>query len=350
VVHAFSLAFPGHPCDESRFVDDTVRRWALPLERLAYAAATRADFEWEVDRFHEIPSEPTGAILHPLRRRVREAGLRVVLTGYGGDEWFTGNLSHTADLLRSGNLFGAVRQLRHDAALPGRGFSYLGLARMAVGELLPPRTRRVLGRLVGSHPRRLDWINPAFAARVGLADRLRPKPLPPASSRAQGDTYRMANNVQRAFGDEREHRAARAEGIDQRHPFYDRRLAEFGLALPESELWHLGVTKVIARRALDGMLVDSVRCRRDKAEFSTAYAGAIAAAGGRCAFERLRSAEAGWVDGRVALQMHDDMIRLYSADDDAYIPLADVLCTILGIELWLQRALPKDGHDAPYSI
>jgi asparagine synthase (glutamine-hydrolysing) len=349
-VHAFSLAFPGHRCDERRFVDDTVRRWTVPLERLTYAAATRADFEWEVDRFHEMPSEPTGAILHPLRRRVREAGLRVVLTGFGGDEWFTGSLSHTADLLGSGNLFGALRQLRHDAALPGRGYSYLGLARNAVGQLLPSSTRRVLGRLLGSRPRRLDWINPLFAARVGLADRLQPKPLPPASSRSRRDTYWTANNVQRTFADEREHRAARAAGIDQRHPFYDRRLAEFGLALPEPELWHLGVTKVIVRRALDGMLVDSVKRRNDKAEFSTAYAGAIAAAGGRRAFERLRSVEAGWVDGRVALQMHDDMIRLYSAGDDAYIPLADVLCTILGIELWLQRAHPKDGHDAHYAI
>jgi asparagine synthase (glutamine-hydrolysing) len=348
-VHALTIAYPGQPCDEGRFVDDTVRRWALPSERITYAPATRADFEWEVDRFHDLPSEPTGANFHPLRRRARDTGLRVALTGYGGDEWFTGSLFHTADMLRAWNLVGAVRQARHDAALPGRNFPYLGLGRIAVGPLLPPRVRRVLGRLVGGGPPRFDWMPPAFAARVGLRDRLKPAPLPPAASRAQADLYCMANNVQRAFADEREHRSARAAGIDQRHPFYDRRLAEFGLSLPEAQRWYLGVTKVVVRRALADLLVDSVRNRHDKAEFSSAYAGAIAAAGGRRAFERLRTADAGWVDGAVALRMHDDMIRLYSAGDGAYIRLADTLWTILGIELWLERAFAKDSHDADHA-
>jgi asparagine synthase (glutamine-hydrolysing) len=172
-----------------------------------------------------------------------------------------------------------------------------------------------------------------------LRDRLRPGPEPPARSRAQRDVYRVANHVQRSFAIEREHRASRAEGIDERHPFYDRRVAEFGLALPESERWHLGVVKVVVRRALSDLLNDSVRRRNDKAEFSGSYAGAIAAAGGRRAFERLRSADAGWVDGPVALRMHDEMIRLYTAGDAAYIRLADVLWTILGIELWLERGV-----------
>jgi hypothetical protein len=235
----------------------------------------------------------------------------------------------------------AVRQWRHDAALPGRGFTRLGLARGAVSAVLPPALRRRLKPMFGRPAPRFDWIRRDFASRVALADRLVAPPPPTCASRAQGDAYRMANNIQRAFGDEREHRSARAAGIDQRHPFCDRRIAEFGLALPESERWHLGVVKVIVRRALGHLLVDSVRRRNDKAEFSTVYAGAIAAAGGRDAFLRLRSAEAGWVDGGVALHLHDEMIRLYSAGDAAYIRLADTLWTILAIELWLERGLPS---------
>jgi asparagine synthase (glutamine-hydrolysing) len=338
-VRAFSTVYPGDACDESRFIDETVRRWAIPSERLAFVPPSRADFEWEVERFHDLPSEPSGASSHPLRRRIREAGVRVVLTGYGGDEWFTGSPSHTADLLQQGRLIAALRQFRHDAALPGRGYSYLGLARTAVGPLLPPLARRALKPLAGSRPLRFDWIPAAFSERVALRDRLKPRADPPASSRAQRDVYRVGNSLQRAFANEREYRAARAAGIDERHPFLDRRIAEFGLALPESERWHLGAVKVVLRRALGDLLVESVRTRNDKAEFSSSYAGAIAAAGGRRAFERLRSADAGWVEGRVALRMHDEMIRLYSAGDPAYIRLADVLWTILGIELWLERGV-----------
>jgi hypothetical protein len=149
----------------------------------------------------------------------------------------------------------------------------------------------------------------------------------------------VANNVQRAFANEREHRAARAAGNDERHPFLDRRIAEFGVALPESERWHLGVVKVVLRRALSDLLVEQVRTRNDKAEFSSSYAGAIAAAGGRRAFARLRSADAGWIDGRVVLSMHDEMIRLYTNGDAAYIRLADVLWTILAVELWVERGV-----------
>jgi asparagine synthase (glutamine-hydrolysing) len=338
-VLAFSTVYPGDPCDESRFIDETARRWAIPSECLAFVPPTRADFEWEVDRFHDLPSEPTGASSHPLRRRIRDAGLRVVLTGYGGDEWFTGSPSHTADLLEQGHVIAAVRELLYDAALPGRGYSFLGLARGAVGPLLPPLARRVLKPLFGNRPHRFDWIPAAFAARVALRDRLQPGPQFAASSRAQQDAYRVANNVQRAFACEREHRTSRAAGIEERHPLHDRRIAEFGLALPESERWHLGVVKVALRRALSGLLVDSVRGRNDKAEFSSSYAGAITAAGGRRAFARLRSADAGWVDAGVALRMHDEMIRLYTGGDAAYIRLADVLWTILGVELWLERGV-----------
>jgi asparagine synthase (glutamine-hydrolysing) len=338
-VRAFSTVYPGEACDESRFIDETTRRWGIPSERLAFVPPSRGDFEWEVDRFHDLPSDPSGASSHPLRRRVRDAGVRVLLSGYGGDEFFTGSPSHTADLLQQGRLLAATRQLLHDVALPGRGFSYLGLARGAVGPLLPPFARRVLKPLLGNPPRRFDWIPAAFAARVALRDRLKPRPEPPAGSHAQRDACRVANNVQRAFANEREHRAARAAGNDERHPFLDRRIAEFGVALPESERWHLGVVKVVLRRALSDLLVEQVRTRNDKAEFSSSYAGAIAAAGGRRAFARLRSADAGWIDGRVVLSMHDEMIRLYTNGDAAYIRLADVLWTILAVELWVERGV-----------
>lgn len=354
-VHAVSLLYPGDPCDETRFIDDTIRHWDLPWERLRFVPPVRADFEREVERFRNLPLDPNGGFDQPQYRRAADLGLRVMLTGFGGDEWFTGSPSHTADLLREGRVVAATRRLLHDAALPGRGYTYLGLARGAVGPLLPPWLMRIARPLAGTRPLRYDWIPAAFSARVALPDREAPRPGPRASSRAQGDVYRMANGIQRTLADEHEQLASRHAGLDERHPFYDRRVAEFGLALPEPERNHLGVTKVIVRRALAGLLVDSVRTRNDKAEFSSTCVAAIAAAGGRAAFARLRSADAGWVDGAVALRMHDDMIRLYREGSAAYIRLADVLWTILAIDLWLERAVGvpivprKERHDVAHT-
>ena len=343
-IHTVSLTFSGDACDESRFIDDTVRRWNLPSDRIVFTPTPWVNLEREVDRFRHLPLDPAGGVANPLHRRARALGLRVMLTGLGGDEWFSGSSAHSADLLRRGRVIAAARQCWHDAHLPGRGFTYLGLARGAVGPLLPAWARRMLRPVAGARPLRHDWIPETFAARVALRDRIRPLAPPSAGSLAQRAIYRLANGIQRTLGDEHEQRMTSAAGLDQRHPFYDRRVAEFGLALPERERAHLGVTKVIVRRALADRMAESVRARADKAEFSPIFAAAIAAAGGRRAFERLRSADLGWVDGRVAQGMHDEMIRLYSAGDAAYIRLADALWTILSIDLWLERALKGKSY------
>lgn len=346
-IHAVSLMFPGEPCDEGRFIDDTVRHLELPSARVAFTPATQADLEREVDRFRHLPLDPAGGFANPLHRRARTLGLRVVLTGFGGDEWFGGSPLQTADLIAHGRFLAAARQLRHDAALPGRGYTYLGLARGAVGPLLPAWARRILRPVAGGPPLRHDWIPEPFATRVALRDRVAPRPRPRSSSRAQGEVYRMATGLQRLLADEYEQRTSRGAGLDQRHPFYDRRVAEFALALPETERAHMGVTKVIVRRALADRMAASVRARNDKAEFSSTFAAALAAAGGRRAFERLRSADLGWVDGRVARGMYDEMIRLYSAGDAAYIRVADVLWTIRSIDLWLDRAVGAPPRVSP---
>jgi len=57
--------------------------------------------------------------------------------------------------------------------------------------------------------------------------------------------------------------------MDCRLPFFDRRLVEFLFALPEEQRWENEWTKTVLRRAMDGVLPDSVRIRKDKAEFSS---------------------------------------------------------------------------------
>jgi len=275
-------------------------------------------------------------VLDPLRRRAA-AEVDVVLTGYGGDDWFTGSPLHTADLLREGRVLAAARQYRHDVALPGRGFTRAGLLRAAVAPVLPRAARAVLRPVAGSRRPSYDWIRPEFAARVGLTDRLRRPAARAWRTLVQGEIHKVANSPQQLVGDEREDRAAAAAGIDQRHPFNDRRLAEFGFALPESQRWAGGQTKVVMRRALKTVLPASVLARNDKAEFSSTLVDTIEGLGGRAFFSRLRVAETGWVDDRVIQRIYDEMAGLYRRGDESYIPLADAVWSVAAVELWLTR-------------
>ena len=338
-VRALSLAFPGEPCDESAYVDAVASAHGLALEKETVRPVPRAVFVERIRRSRDVPPEPNGAILDPLRRKAKDRGVDVVLTGYGGDDCFTGSPSHTADLLRDGRLVAAALQWTRDGGLPGRGYRYAQLARTAVAPLLPAALKTALRPIAGSPPPRYEWIREEFAERVALSDRRRERDGPEFPTLVQRDMYRLLHGAVQAIGDEQEDRAAHAAGVDQRHPFYDRRVAEFGLALPESQRWKGSETKVVVRRALGGVLPPLVRKRNDKAEFSSTYVRTLEAIDARALLERPRTEAAGWVDAAATRRLYDDMLRLYNRGDEAYIRLAGAVWSVVAMELWLEHGL-----------
>jgi asparagine synthetase B (glutamine-hydrolysing) len=272
----------------------------------------------------------------------------VALTGYGGDEWFTGSTTHTADLLRRGRLLAAWRQLRAEATLHLRR-DVISLARRAVAPLIPQPVRSMISPYRRRRAPLFDWIRPEFQRRVGLMDRLRPEwayktDFPTA---AQGEIYRVATGATQLIGDDMEERAAAAAGLEQRHPFTDRRIAEFGLALPEEQRWSETETKVVLRRAmrLGGSVPEQVLARHDKAEFSSSYVDALQLFGAG-AFARLRTEDLGWVDGEKVRAMYPRMLSLYTSGDEAYIPLSGSLWAVLSLELCLDGLQQARGHGA----
>ena len=331
-VRAFSVTFPGLSMDETPYIDAVVQKWRLPSVRLAARAATLEEMTQQIRQYDEVPTYPHGAVLDPLRRRAAPE-VDVLLTGYGGDDWFTGSVLHTADLLREGRIVAAAVQYRHDTR-PG---AHARLLRAVMAPLLPPSARAMLRPLVGTRPPSYPWIRPEFAARVGLHERLRPPVPVRCRTLVQTQMRAVANSAQQVTGDELEDRAAAAAGLDQRHPFNDRRLAEFGFALPESQRWAGAETKVVMRRAIGDLLPDLVRVRTDKAEFTPTFVQAIEALGGRACFARLRSADAGWVDAAAVGRLYEEMSGLYSRGDQSYIPRADALWSVAALELWLHH-------------
>jgi asparagine synthase (glutamine-hydrolysing) len=207
-----------------------------------------------------------------------------------------------------------------------------------IGSLLTNRMRSRLRPLLGARRAPCPWIAPAFARRVGLAKRLESPAAATFPTREQQDLYNGATSLPQILGDEMEDRAARAYGIEHRHPFYDRRLAEFALALPSSQRARGRQDKVLVRTALREHLPQSVAAREDKAEFSSTYVQALEAIGGRELFARMRSEDAGWVDGKAIRKMYDDMIQLYSRGTDAYIASTGPLWAVAALEVWLDRA------------
>ena len=66
-------------------------------------------------------------------------------------------------------------------------------------------------------------------------------------------------------------KAAARFGIELRHPFRDRRLMEFCLALPAEQKLHKGLNRMVMRRAMAGIVPDEIMCRGDKVDFHSEH-------------------------------------------------------------------------------
>ena len=315
-IHAFSATFPNRSCDESRFIEAVVEKWRLPATRADVVLPTIDELHEDIDRYLDLNITP-GSTGNVLRRRAAAMGVDILLTGFGGDDYFSGSSLGLPAMLSRGQVIRA--------------------ARAAVNTLLNDRARRLLRPVFGARRPARAWIRPEFRRRVNLDERVRPAPARPFPTREQQDIYRLVTGLAQIIGDETEDRVAHATGILQRHPFYDRRVAEFGLALPPEQRFQQGRHKVVIRRALRDILPPAVAQRTDKAEFSFTYVEAFEHLGIKRLWSTLRSEQAGWVDGAVVRDMHRRMIDLYTRGDDAYIELTGPLWTIVGLELWLER-------------
>ena len=195
------------------FSQAVAEKWALPATRIDARPPVRDDLVQQAQQSLDVPAYPTSLAANPLRAHAASAGVRVLLTGFGGDDFFTGEGSRW-ELLREGHV--------------------LAWSRAMVSPMLSDRARDVLRPVFGARRVRRPWIQPAFAARTALEDRLQPRAALPFPTREQQEIHRAVNSLVQVLGDEMEERAAQAVGVEQRHPFYDRRVAEFGLALPSS--------------------------------------------------------------------------------------------------------------------
>jgi asparagine synthase (glutamine-hydrolysing) len=344
--HALSFTFPGLACDETPFIDAVVRHTGMETVRIESPAVTLEAALAEMTRHVDFPLAPTGTtITEPLKRRARQLGIETVLTGCGGDEWFTGWPPAALELLAAGRVSQAARALA-DTVRSRRGT--VAKARGFVGALLPDflRRRRTARAIHATRP--TPWIRPSFAEQVALRDRLEAGAAAPFPTPARRAMHAFSRSALQVMALEAEDRGSQACGLAESHPFYDRRLVEFGFDLPNEACWKDGLTKGIVRDALTAHLPPEVAARADKAEFSEVFVCALESLGGARLFEHLRAEEAGWVDGEHVRARYAKLMQLYRSGDAAYSSLVDGMWEVAGLELWLEHiAGTREPASAP---
>lgn len=292
-VPAFSIVFEEPGSDERAFVDAVVATGGIRSTKLS------ADNILAL-RLHDLVGRQDGPFASltvfmetALCARVAEGGSRVLLGGFDGDVVVSHGLERLPRLLRRGR-WGTLGSEVWSLA-PRLGLSRWGTLRSyALAPALPATARGLWFAVHGRDSR--GWsggapIDPRFARRIGLAERLADLERA-AAARSAREEHRneLASGVLPAALEIRD-RIGAAAGVEMRHPFFDVRLVELCLSMPEDQKLRNGWTRSIQRRALAGLVPEQILRRPDKGRINDAlFVGMLEAE--RAGLER--TSRAGW--------------------------------------------------------
>jgi asparagine synthase (glutamine-hydrolysing) len=210
-----------------------------------------------------------------IRDAAYQRGVRVVLTGFDGDTVVDETFTRLLELARGGRWITLASEI--DAISRIRGRSRLRLLRnLVIKPLLPNpllRSWRVLrGTNQPARPAHLV-IRPEFAREVGLPERTQVPDLGLSDGLSLTRENHWRNLVSGLWPRSLElhNGISAAFPVEDCHPFFDRRLVEFCLALPSEQKLDQGYGRVVMRRALADVVPEKVRWRFDKGNYTYTF-------------------------------------------------------------------------------
>lgn len=265
---ALSMVFDNLPCDERSFIKEVIQ--STSVEWIPHVVDSKALNGWKVleDCFARQPDWPVQDLpasetLWPLTNAANERGIRVILTGTGGDQVAQGSVLYLADLLSSLRLLTLFRELAYYR------FSRSVMRNWMLAPLLPDSIRRTLKRLTQLARQQSD----SESLSNGNNDAVwrNPYKLPKRRFKSVASWQQacwIADPLLSLYLDGWWDPLGGHSQIEFRHPFFDVRLIEFLRTLPAEEKFWRGESKIVLRRGMEGVLPPSIRERRTKAEFS----------------------------------------------------------------------------------
>jgi asparagine synthase (glutamine-hydrolysing) len=317
----------GTAADEREYSDAVVRRWQVRNETIVDPPV------WHDERYtpphtdqprSDLPFFPRQCRLSSI---VRAAAGRVLLTGIGGDELFTGSMFFFADRMARGRIWSAARDMARCAAMGRVSFWELGY-RNALLPLLPEAVRQRLVRDGGQVP---PWMSRAAVRRYELD-----RGTFGAAVYGGNLGYKYHHAVLTTLlgiGGLLESGIV-GDALDVRHPFLYRPLVEFALRLPPELCARPHQRKWVLREAMRGILPDAVRTRVGKGTPAGLYAWSLTTL--RPLLEPLARdsilAELGVVDASRFRSAFDEVPNQPHRKDQRHATLHSALA----IEAWLQ--------------
>ena len=312
-VHAISLVFDGFPAEDTRLLDErsymrsVVDGGGLTWHPVAGDGMTPlGDIDGMLEAIGQPFAAPNVHLHWQMYREAASVGAGVFLDGVDGDTAVSHGFGRLNGQLarqdwdgfaREVGAFGerdgrgAARVLEHyglpyleDLAEAGRWREWMVAARalasrfpLSRGRLLwrrgvAPAVRRMRHGRAAAPPVGSDLLDPVIVERL---KRRQPSLSEPRAT-LERDGHRMGV-LQPAYQATLEIADACAArwGVTPRYPFFDRRVIEYCLSLPDEEKLADGWSRLVLRRAMEGILPREVQWRVGKSNLSPAFAAAL---------------------------------------------------------------------------
>ncbi len=258
-IDSYFMDFKGLKCDEGDYVDSILEKYPLRHQKIS---AGELDYHqmYSLDRLYTLsPNWPitlTFAMSLPMLEKMKTDGKSIIITGQGGDHLFTGTPYVLYDLLRRFKFLTLYKELKFYAKPWGTIKAYI--IKPLLGEKAIDRIKVLLGK---------KEINPFFEADKEIKDLSQSLKITNPVYKNELDMITAAAYSTIMDGN-LFHCAEEHFGIEYRHPYFDLELVEFALSLPPEMKYKQRTIKWILRKAMNGILPDKIRDRKDKAEFS----------------------------------------------------------------------------------
>ncbi len=322
-------------CDESVYSEAVARKCGIKANMVDCEAFWLLKGAFQSDQAGEDPFQCWDLMDQYIMEDLAGRGGKVLLTGHGGDSLMTGLgvASLLAADVRRGNikaLFEMVGFLRSN-----QRSVFKGLVSNLMSPALSGSWRYRLKNLAGRGRALPSWIpRDHHKDYKRVEERLFSWPDVFSDwDRQQAWQLIMpvSTGVRRAI--HWYQRMAAPYGIEVRHPLYDKRLAEFMLAIPQKLVRYKGWRKGFLRQAMEDFLPPEVAWRKDKPTLAAYYHYGIKKEAEAIfqGVETNKLSEMGFIDKRALAEA----IQQYLAGDPSRV-VADFL-PVLQTDLWLKH-------------
>ena len=298
-------------CDERPFINAVLAQGGfiphyVHADQLSPLSNLDIIFQYEDEAF----TGPNHFLPWGLNRAAQELGIRVFLDGFDGDTTVSHGGVYFTELARQGQwetfVLEAKAISKHFNTSPHTLLNHYGLMHLkeltkqwhwvafatAVNQIhqhfgvsrrhlflqhglkpLVPESLRQIWRKLGGRDTAVNSLAPlvkrSFAERISLDERIQcldGSRDPPLTVRQE--QWRTLTSGLFVFTLEQVDQCAAGFSLEARHPFMDKRLIEFCLALPPEQKLHQGWGRMVMRRALANVLPEAIQWRGGKTDMT----------------------------------------------------------------------------------